>query len=349
MSVAALPHASLRQERAESSRLAWAFTISIVLHLVIFGGYETGKKLDWWQNAHWPHWLSPVKKLAEALKKKEALQPLEPTEPPLLFVDVNPANASLAPPEKATHYSSVNSLAANPDIDKESNLPKITGVQKHMQQTEDVPRAKPVPLQPAPAPPLAAPKEPQSNEAESKEPESKEQSKPKPAEPPGDLAMAKPELKPTKDPGEAPHRRPLRISEALARQQQTSQVVGQKMKEEGGVRRKLETSLFDTEATPLGAYDRVLIDAIRNRWYGLLDERNYAAENRGKVVLQFILHPDGRVTDMTISENSAGEVLGYICEKAVIDPAPYPPWPIEMRRMIPDNRQITFTFYYDIY
>jgi outer membrane biosynthesis protein TonB len=161
--------------------------------------------------------------------------------------------------------------------------------------------------------------------------------------------MAKPELKPTKDPGEAPHRRPLRISEALARQQQTSQVVGQKMKEEGGVRRKLETSLFDTEATPLGAYDRVLIDAIRNRWYGLLDERNYAAENRGKVVLQFILHPDGRVTDMTISENSAGEVLGYICEKAVIEPAPYPPWPIEMRRMIPDNRQITFTFYYDIY
>jgi hypothetical protein len=115
------------------------------------------------------------------------------------------------------------------------------------------------------------------------------------------------------------------------------------------VRRKLETSLFDTAASPLGLYDRTLIDAIQTRWYALLDERNYAAESRGKVVLQFILHPDGRVTDMTMAENTAGEVLGYICEKAVLDPAPFPPWPVEMRRMIGENRPIQFTFYYDVY
>ena len=339
MSVTGTPQTSLRQERAESSRLAWAFVISIVLHLIVFGGYETGKKLNWWENAHWPHWLSPIKRLADALKKKEPLQAaqaLQPAEPPLLFVDVNPANASPEAPEKATHYSSLNSLAANPDIDKESNLPKITGQQKHVPQTEDVARTKPVPLQPAPAPPAP------------KEPETLPQPKPKPAEPPGDLAMAKPQTEPVKEPEKTPHRRPLRVSEALAHQP-ANQIMGQKMKEEGGVRRRMETSLFDTEASPLGAYDRVLIDAIRNRWYGLLDERNYAAESSGKVVLQFILHPDGRVTDMTTSENSAGEVLGYICEKAVLDPAPFPSWPIEMRRMIGENRQITFTFYYDIY
>ena len=94
---------------------------------------------------------------------------------------------------------------------------------------------------------------------------------------------------------------------------------------------------------------QVQVDAIQNRWYALLDERNYAAESRGKVVLQFVLHPDGRVTDMTMPDNSSGEVLGYICQKAVLDPAPFPAWPIEMRRMIGENRQIQFTFYYDIY
>jgi hypothetical protein len=52
---------------------------------------------------------------------------------------------------------------------------------------------------------------------------------------------------------------------------------------------------------------------------------------------------------MNMTENSAGEVLGYICQKAVLDPAPYPPWPVEMRRMIGENRQIQFTFYYDYY
>ena len=334
-----MPPVSLRPERAESSRLVWAFAISMALHLLIFGTYETGKTFHWWENAHWPAWLSPVKRLAEALKKKPSLQqaqPLQPSEPPLLFVDVNPANASAEPPKNATHYSSVNAQAANPDVDKESNLPKITGEQKHVIQTEDVPRNKPVPLQPAPiAPPAAEPQE---------------EAKAKPAQPRGDLAMAKPEPKPdpkpAKDPGEAPRPRPRTIREALARLPD-NQIAGQKMKQEGGVRRKFDTSLFDTVATPFGAYDRYLIDAIQKRWYDLLDDRKYAAESRGKVVLQFILHPDGRITDMTVSENSAGEVLGYICEKAILDPAPYPAWPVEMRRMIGENRPIQFTFYYD--
>ena len=217
-----------RQERAEFSRLAWAFAISMVLHLLIFGGYETGKKYHWWENAHWPAWLSPIKRLAEALKKKDSLQPAQPLQaqqPPLLFVDVDPANASPEVPKNATHYSSLNSQAANPEIDKESNLPKISGEQKHVPKTEDVPRSKPAPLQPAPAAPAPVTKETQ------------EEAKPKPTQAPGDLAMAKPDPNPSKDPGEAPHVRPRRIAEALARQQQDNRMPGQKMKQDGGVRR----------------------------------------------------------------------------------------------------------------
>src|SRR5690348_11707543 len=106
MSVAGMPQVTLRQERAESSRLVWAFVISLALHLVFFGGYETGKKYNWWANLHWPAWLSPVKRLADALTKKPPLQPakpLQPSEPPLLFVDVNPAYASTEAPKDATH------------------------------------------------------------------------------------------------------------------------------------------------------------------------------------------------------------------------------------------------------
>jgi len=335
MSVAGNPVGSLHQERAESSRLVWAFVISLLLHLAIFGSYETGKKYHWWDNARWPAWLTPVKKLADALKKKESprsAQPLQPQEPPLLFVDVNPANASLEAPKNATHYSSVNSEAANPETDKESNVPKITGEQKHEPKTEDVARNKPAPLQPTPIAPTA--------------PEPQEEVKAKPAQPPGDLAMAKPEPKPIKDPGEAPRARPRTIKEARARQPD-NQIPGQKMKQEGGVHRNMDMSLFAAVATPYGEYDRYLIEAIKQRWYALLDERNYAGENRGKVELQFVLHPDGRITDMTMSGNTAGEVLGYICQKAVLDPAPFPVWPNEMRRMIGENRAVQFTFYYD--
>jgi hypothetical protein len=121
---------------------------------------------------------------------------------------------------------------------------------------------------------------------------------------------------------------------------------GEKMNQEGGVSRRHEMASLDTKATPFGAYDAALIEAISQRWYTLLDERDYASDSRGKVVLQFVLHYDGRVTDMNMSDNNAGEVLGLICQKAVLDPAPFAAWPSDMRRTLGDVRHIQFTFFY---
>jgi hypothetical protein len=119
------------------------------------------------------------------------------------------------------------------------------------------------------------------------------------------------------------------------------------MKQDGGVRRTLGMVSLDAKATPFGAYDAMLIEAISQRWYTLLDQREYASDSRGRVVLNFRLHYDGRVTEMTVAENTAGEVLGLICQKAVLDPAPYAAWPGDMRRMLGDSRKVQFTFYYN--
>ncbi len=118
------------------------------------------------------------------------------------------------------------------------------------------------------------------------------------------------------------------------------------MQQDGGVSRHHEMASLDTKATPFGAYDAALVEAISQRWFTLLDERDYASDSRGKVVLQFRLHYDGRITDMNMTENSAGEVLGFICQKAVLDPAPFEKWPSDMRRTLGDIRSIQFTFYY---
>ena len=103
---------------------------------------------------------------------------------------------------------------------------------------------------------------------------------------------------------------------------------------------------LDTKATPFGAYDAALVEAISQRWFSLLDARDYASDSRGKVVLQFQLHYDGRITDMNMAANTAGEVLGLICQKAVLDPAPFAAWPSDMRRTLGDSRNIQFTFIY---
>ena len=335
MSIAGMPRWSLRLEQAEVSRLAWAFALSLAFHLLVFGGYHTGNKYHLWQHLHWPAWLQPPEILTQLIKKRAPPPPAPRPDIPLIFVNVSPAQATAEPPKNAKYYSDKNSRAANPDADKITETPRIDGKQTEVVKTEDIPREKFAPLQPSrPAP--------QPREAQP-------EIKPKPAYTPGDLTLAKPSPTPRQDDGDATEAKPARprtIKEALARLQD-NRLPGERIKQDGGVKPHPGLPSLDTKATPFGAYDAALIDAIANRWYTLLDEREYASDSRGKVVLQFHLHYDGRITDMNVAENTAGEVLGLICQKAVLDPAPFAVWPSDMRRTLGDIRSIQFTFYYN--
>jgi hypothetical protein len=332
MSVPGKQEMSLRPGRLENKRLAWALAISIAFHLLSYGGYE-------FTRAVLPGWIARVKilaALAQALQPKPKpptpLQP--PTEAPLVFVEVNPEAATPEPPKDAKYYSSQNSKAANPDTQLDTDTPKITGNQEHVAKTEDAPKVFSH-LQPSPAPQKDGEKAEQNQESE--------RAKPKP--PVGDLAMAKPETsKP--DAGTAERSRPRTLVEAKMRQQQNNQMPGQKIRQEGGVKHHLEISSLDAKATPFGEYDREFIEAVEQRWFTLLDEQNFALDRTGKVVLQFRLTFDGRITDMQIAETTVGQTLAYVCQLAVTENVPYRRWPSDMRREVGDERNIQFTFYY---
>ena len=316
---------SLRPGRYDHKRLLWALAISLSFHLLCYGTYEFSRKVL-------PGWLERMKILAALAHqleiKKPTPPPPPPSDPPMVFVEVNPAAATPEPPKDAKFYSSQNSKAADAENAADKDMPKITGNQEHVAKAEDAPR-KNVPLQPTPAPPSQ------------EQPE--ERAKPKPAV--GDLAMAKPTPESKPDTGTAEHSRPRTIVEAKMRQP-PNQLPGQKMKQDGGVRRHLAISSFDAKATSFGAYDSAFIDAVQTRWYDLLDSQQFALNRTGKVVLRFNLNYDGRITDMHQEESTVGDTLAYVCQLAVTDPAPYLKWPSDMRREIGDTRTITFTFYY---
>lgn len=323
---------SFRLGQAEVSRLARAMILSLVVHALLAGTWYGGKQIGLWERLHNSRFVRSTMKVAELLGRKPQPEPPKPRELELAFVEVSPAQATLEPPKTATHYSSRNSQAANPQSTPETGVPKIAGKQEEVVKTIDVPKPPEfVPLQPA------LPAKPAKEETE--------EAKPLPQPKPGDLALGKPQPEAPKETGQAPQARPRTIKEAMARQQNT-QVPGEKMKQEGGVKRRLEFSSLDAKATPFGEYDAMLVEAISQRWFTLLDQRDYASDSRGKVVLRFQLHPDGRVSDMNEAQNTSSEVLGLICRKAVLDPQPYPAWPAEMRRLAGEVRNIQFTFYY---
>jgi hypothetical protein len=298
---------SLQFNRREIRRLRLALALSLLAHLLVWGSYEAARKLE---VARWfPRiaWLQP--KMAPSAQNQE--QPLE-------FVMVE--QPSTDAPKNAKYYSSNNSRTANPDANRNANVPKLNGTQIEVPKTETVPKPDFNKLQPAPK--LATPEPAQTM----------------PVVEPGDLTLGKPQ--------EQTPPRPRTINEALA-QSQSHRSPGVAMKQNGGVPNVRLSASFDAKVTPFGQYDSDFVNAVTYRWYALLDSQKFALDRTGKVMLRFHLNYDGTVTEMTVLQNTVGDLLGYVCQEAINDPAPFKPWTEDMRRLVGANyREITFTFYY---
>jgi len=97
---------------------------------------------------------------------------------------------------------------------------------------------------------------------------------------------------------------------------------------------------------PLVDYDKALVRMIEKRWDDLLGKAT-TKQVAGIVVVKFVLKQDGNISDVGIIRNTADDALAAFCQRAIQDPAPYPPWPEKMRKEIPmGSREIQFTFNY---
>jgi hypothetical protein len=325
------------RETAVRQPLVAALAASLVLHACLYTTWRVGKELGWWKHQPSLRLLSSIfqkrlsaAQLAKAAEKKVA-QEQQPVIP-LQFVDVDPAAPPEEPPKDTKFYGERSARAANPDDAVDSNVPKLDGKQERMVRLEDSERPKAFPLQP------------------SEPPETAQQPKPK-SDLLGDLAKLNPDyLRPPSDGkadatlGDAANKRqerPRRLAQVV---EQQSPRAGEKMRQDGGVRRRGRG--LDVAGTTFGSYDAAFIRAVEQRWFHLLDNTPLSFRS-GKVVLQFMLTYDGRILDMRVADNDTSDSQSFLCQRAVLDPAPYGRWPDDMRRAMGNTRSIQFTFYFD--
>ena len=312
-----------------------AAIISLTFHLAIFGGWKLNQHFGWLKNSSMPAWLQKISERVDRLTVKKI--PPQLREVPLIFVDVDPQSAQKDPPKETRFYGAANAKAASVKSRVNSDLPDVQGKQDKVVKTTENSASKAQPLQPSP--PASAPVEEQAAKAAPTEKQIV-----------GDLALAKPREEIKKAPAKKDSEEGDAEKKAQARPRKLEDVKpglrGEKMQQPGGAKFRAPEAAFDVKVTSFGNYDREFIAAVQQRWYQLLEARNTVP---GKVVVEFRLNYDGRITDLKVVENTTqSSLLELICSGAIADPSPYRKWPTEMRReMKTDSREVRFTFYYE--
>lgn len=345
-----------------------AFFISLLIHVLLFGiGHNMPVKPS--EKAEKKERARPeeVKTVTIEFELQDTRPAPEPKDTALEFVWVDPSNSAVEPPKDTKRYSFANSVAANPSPEIDAGQAKIDGLQDKVLQSYDEPRVKPMPLQPLLSKPQAKPEQPTEQKKETAATPSRPKARPK-AEPSPKLAgkespegntRSKPKLtapppapkaiETAKSDAEATDppkpKRPRTIAEA--NQQIASRPPGMMTKQDGGVTRQARVSI-DAKASEFGEYDARLIGAITTRWQSLIDDTPDAPVRVGRVVIQFRLHADGRVSMVKQAQSTVGFSLGWICQRAITDPAPFEKWPDSMRLITgQDYRDVKFTFHYN--
>ena len=92
-------------------------------------------------------------------------------------------------------------------------------------------------------------------------------------------------------------------------------------------------SAVNALGTPLGRYQKIVIDAIGSRWYAFVDGKRDLA-SIGTLRVDFYVDRSGKVKHLKITENSSNEAFANLCIQSVME-AQLPPIPEDVAGALP--------------
>lgn len=340
-------------------RLSLALAVSLAAHLFVLWFYAATPLM-----AVLVRLLSPSVAALQLPKDPPKRQIARRQPPQLNFIEVDALQATKTVPVKPMFFSDRSSLAANPvPQDRSADIPKILGRKMEQLQTATVQVPAKAQSRPATPPPAAKPR-PKTESTPARPAAPKIIAPPKPAEgitapeplrrsqeQPRQQTAAK-TAKPAPDSASTTTQpaTPFKFAESSFGLRPTAAEMTPVQRDlpsiasgtEGGVSRRGPTAL-NVIGMPQGAYSKKMFAEIGRRWTLLLDQY-YADGQPGRVKLNFTLYPTGHVDHLRIAQNSASSILGSYCQKAVVDCAPFDPWPQELKLLGGDHLDITIDF-----
>ena len=103
---------------------------------------------------------------------------------------------------------------------------------------------------------------------------------------------------------------------------------------------------IDAKWSNYGAYLQRLVDTVQIQWERILIESKVYPPPGSTVSVKFILNSEGKVTKIVNVENKSSDQGSRACVSGITDRAPYGPWTDDMKAMLGEQQEMTFTFYY---
>jgi outer membrane biosynthesis protein TonB len=289
----------------DARAVLWALLAAILIHLVIafllavFGGV-----------------LSPALPIEE---KPAQLTFVDLSSAPLVpknsaFIETDESKKSAAPEEK-TFESNANSIAASElPAAGEAPLPSQMGKDRPLLDLETHPHS--LQMNGAQPQPSAVPQQ-----------NPKPSAVPQPTLQPAPLTAAEQFAMLTARPTPA-----VQPSTAPASAQSAYRALKERTRISGRITNRGIASV-NALGTPLGRYQKFLVDAIGSRWYAFLD-RQMDLINIGTTRVVFVVDRSGRVKNLKVVENTANEALANVCIQSIQE-AQFPPMSDDLAATLP--------------
>ncbi|HVS52105.1 MAG TPA: hypothetical protein VHD62_07085 [Opitutaceae bacterium] len=102
----------------------------------------------------------------------------------------------------------------------------------------------------------------------------------------------------------------------------------------------------DAKWSSYGQYLKQMIDIVQIQWERILAESKTYPPSGSTVTVKFILDSEGKIARIVNVDNHSTEQAARACVSGITDRAPYGVWPADMKAVLGEQQEMTFTFYY---
>lgn len=102
----------------------------------------------------------------------------------------------------------------------------------------------------------------------------------------------------------------------------------------------------DAKWSNYGAYLQRMIETVQVQWERIIIEMKANPVVGSIVTVKFVMDDEGRIARILSVDTTANETASRACVSGITDRAPYGPWTDDMKAVLGDKQEMTFTFYY---